>query len=92
MRPWQWVPGNEREAGQTAMGWMWDTSFKRKDRKYIMKAAVKRPGRNVLDKTKGSPVEAGNLCDVPGTVRGHKASWTAVHSKEWSESGCCGPR
>lgn len=52
-----------------------------------MKAVVKRPGRSVLDKTRGGPVEAGKLWDVLGSLRGHKASWRAVHRKEWSESG-----
>lgn len=69
------------------MGWMWDTASEGKDRKYMMKAEVKRPGRSVLDKTREGPVEAGKLWDVLGSLRGHKASWRAVHRKEWSESG-----
>lgn len=91
MRPWQWVPGNERETGQTAMGWMWDTSSEGKDRKYVMKGVVKRPGRSVLDKTRRGPVEAGKLWDVPGSLRDTRLAGEQFTGKGGQSLGDVGP-
>lgn len=56
-----------------------------------MKAAVKGPGRNVLDKTRGSLAEAGKLWDVPGTVRGTRLGRQQITVKSGQSPGAVGP-